>query len=815
MGRPLVLPPLFALPMLWGLCAAEPLAVQVFRPERMETGATNIKPLQPIDAASWIWMDGEDVWGEAAMAADAWADPLPPPCSRFYRFRREFESDGSPLSIDVSADERFVLLLDGRAIARGPHRGIVHHWYYQSYEITGLARGRHVLEAVCWQLGNHAPIAQLSWRGGFILRAAGPYDAKLSTGKAVWQVGRLRNTRFTDRGTSRTYGAGSQCEIYGTSFAGEQPERWEAAAVVRPGIVRNPYGGRRNGWRLFPTERPDQMHEVKTPGRVVNVKTDLTRPFTVPAGGTVDLWWDLEDYYCGYPEMEVFGGKGATVRWGWAESLRDDRGLKGNRGEWRGRTFSQTFTDTFHADGRDSAFFTTPWWRCGRWCRLTVTAADDPVEIRRVAIAECRYPLSADFSFESDDAELDRIVGICRRAQETCAHEMLFDCPYYEQQMYPGDARIQMQILNVLTGDDRLTRFGMSIFDFDRRNDGFVGMNCPTRGTQESPTYTMCWIMMFRDYLMWHDNAAFLRVRLPGIRCALMSLDRYIDGDGLLRDVPGWNYVDWVREWNTKDESGVPPGCHDGDEPGSIVSLLYLNALNAAAEVEDALGEQEFASIWRGRAKRLGSAIVRLFWDGGRGALADVREKTSFSEHAQCLAILGGILAQGQEDAAFGALARGDGMSAASSYFSYYIFDTLAKMGRTDLILKRFDYWRNFLAAGAKTAFETQNVDFTRSDCHAWSASPIYFLATAFAGIRPDGPFFRSVRIAPNPAGLRRIRAKAPSPKGVIGADFDFADGAAKGRIVLPEGMTGVFEWNGTRQALHSGENTVSAECGE
>ena len=603
MGRPLVLPPLFALPMLWSLCAAEPLAVQVFRPERMETGATNIKPLQPIDAASWIWMDGEDVWGEAAMAADAWADPLPPPCSRFYRFRREFESDGSPLSIDVSADERFVLLLDGRAIARGPHRGIVHHWYYQSYEITGLARGRHVLEAVCWQLGNHAPIAQLSWRGGFILRAAGPYDAKLSTGKAVWQVGRLRNTRFTDRGTSRTYGAGSQCEIYGTSFAGEQPERWEEAAVVRPGIVRNPYGGRRNGWRLFPTERPDQMHEVKTPGRVVNVKTDLTRPFTVPAGGTVDLWWDLEDYYCGYPEMEVFGGKGATVRWGWAESLRDDRGLKGNRGEWRGRTFSQAFTDTFHADGRGSAFFTTPWWRCGRWCRLTVTAADDPVEIRRVAIAECRYPLSADFSFESDDAELDRIAGICRRAQETCAHEMLFDCPYYEQQMYPGDARIQMQILNVLTSDDRLTRFGMSIFDFDRRNDGFVGMNCPTRGTQESPTYTMCWIMMFRD--------------------------------------------------------------------------------------------------------------------------------------------------------------------------------------------------------------------FTRSDCHAWSASPIYFLATAFAGIRPAGPFFRSVRIAPNPAGLRRIRAKAPSPKGAIGADFDFADGAAKGRIVLPEGMTGVFEWNGTRQALHSGENTVSAECGE
>ena len=144
-----------------GAWAAPEAAVrQVFRPERLEAGATNIKVVQPIDEAAWIWMKGEDVWGAEALAADAWADPPPPPCSRFYRFRRAFVSDGTPLALDVSADERFVLLLDGRPVARGPHRGLVHHWPYQSYEVSGLAPGEHVLEAVCWQLGNHAPIAQ-------------------------------------------------------------------------------------------------------------------------------------------------------------------------------------------------------------------------------------------------------------------------------------------------------------------------------------------------------------------------------------------------------------------------------------------------------------------------------------------------------------------------------------------------------------------------------------------------------------------------------------------------------------------------------
>ena len=781
---------------------------QIMRPERLEAGSTNIRPLQPIDEASWIWTDGETLWGERAMAPDAWANEVPPPCSEFHRFRRAFESDGSPLVLDVSADERFVLILDGRPIARGPHRGLVSHWYYQTYEISDLTPGRHLLEAVCWQIGTHAPLAQLSWRGGFILKAEGIYDARLTTGKVEWETGRLRNTRMTDRGTSAAYGVGSQCEIDGTSFVGEQPAAWRPAKVVRRPIVKNPYGGRRNGWMLFPTERPDQTHDRETPGRVVNVAADLTRPFTVPAGTALDLWWDLGDYYSAYPELTVSGGKGATIRWGWTESLRDGKGRKGDRDAWKGKSFSRTFTDTFRPDGRDGAFFTAPWWRCGRWCRLEIETGDEPLVVSRIELAESRYPLSVDFGFASDDPSLDAVVAICRRAVENCAHEMLFDCPYYEQQMYPGDSRIQMQILNVLSRDDRLTRFGMSAFDFDRRANGMVAMNFPTRGTQESPTYTMCWILMFRDYLRWHDDASFLRARMPGVRNALMNFALYEDADGLLRNLPGWCYMDWVRDWSREDESGVAPGCHYGEDTGSLTSLLYLNALKAAAEVDEALGEPRFAAQWREKADRLGASLVRLFWDESRGAMADTREHDVFSEHAQCLSILGGILPPDREARAFAALVSGRGLSAVSSYFAYYLFETYAKGGRTDLILKRFDFWRDYLAHGAKTAFETQNIE-ARSDCHAWSASPIYFLATAFAGVEPAEPFFRSVRIAPRPAGLRRIRTTVPSPKGVIAVDLDFAADAGTGSIALPEGLSGTYEFGGMKRVLKSGMNMI------
>ena len=80
-------------------------ARQVFREERFTRGDVNLRPLQPIDEASWIWTKGADLDGGNAF-------PI-------VRFRCDFASDGTPLVFDVSADPRYVLLLDGRVVSRG------------------------------------------------------------------------------------------------------------------------------------------------------------------------------------------------------------------------------------------------------------------------------------------------------------------------------------------------------------------------------------------------------------------------------------------------------------------------------------------------------------------------------------------------------------------------------------------------------------------------------------------------------------------------------------------------------------------------
>ena len=238
-------------------------------------------------------------------------------------------------------------------------------------------------------------------------------------------------------------------------------------------------------------------------------------------------------------------------------------------------------------------------------------------------------------------------------------------------------------------------------------------------------------------------------------------------------------------------------------------SLLYLLALQSAAEVDSALGEKQLAAHWRVKAAKLSRRLAERFWDEGRGALADTPDKTRFSEHAQALAILGGVLDKGRQERALEALVKGDGLAPVSSYFAYYLFEALARCGRADVIRERFGYWRNYLDWGARTAFETQECE-SRSDCHGWSACPLYFLQTAFAGVRPASAGFKTATVAPQPAGMKFIRSKTPVPQGVITTDLKFPDdGSVNGVVELPAGMKGEFRWHGAVRPLVGGRNEI------
>ena len=284
----------------------------------------------------------------------------------------------------------------------------------------------------------------------------------------------------------------------------------------------------------------------------------------------------------------------------------------------------------------------------------------------------------------------------------------------------------------------------------------------------------------------------------------MFGLRAFENADGLLDRLPGWSFMDWVPAWH----AGIAPDGRDG--VSALNNLFYLLALQSAARVSAVSGDDALAAHWRAKAEKLGRTILATFWDGDRGMVADTVKKDRFSEHAQCLAILAGILAPDQARAAMTALENGEKLKLARAtlYFSHYLFSAYAKMGRTDLFLKRLDLWRMQTRMGLRCPLEDDDIE-TKSDCHAWGGHPLFHLHADVAGVKPAEPFFQSVRIAPQPGGLKWIDAATPHPKGMIVTKLTFEGGTARGEVTLPTDVKGVFEWQGKTTPLKAGRNEV------
>ena len=823
---------------LFALCAPASEVKRIILPERLTRGNTAIVPMSPIDRAAWI----------------APADTALPPGGLFLKFRKDFAADGrTPLRFHVSADDRFVLLLDGQVIARGPDRGDPNMWFFQTYE-TVPEKGSHVFDAIVWKMHEHqSPLAQMGWRLGFVFAAEGAYDAALTTGKAKWRVGRLTGTAMTRY--KYPTGVGAECVVSGMDLLREEP-----AAFVAPVIVRGPiqptdsHSSRKAGWLMYPSQLPSQIARAVRPGRCVAVDdqafvtngihfkqgphdvwgsnavfraesaTDPRRaafdalvkgdsPLTVPPHASVRYLWNLDQYYCAYPEMKVAGGKGATVRWGWAEALyvgdcfdwhtvvvdKVRKGL-GDRNEFVGKYF-YGICDTFLPSGAGASFYSAPWWHCGKFCLVEVKTGDEPLTIESVALTETRYPLDPEAYFHCSDESLEAVQAVCLRGLQECMHEMHFDCPFYEQQMYGGDTRLQMKITQVLSPEDGLNRQAFRIFEVSQRDNGMISMNYPTKWLQESTTFSEYWAMMLGDYAMWRDNPVWVRTRMPAVRRLLFNLENHLDADGLQVDPPGWSFVDWVPDW----KAGLAPDSQTG--VSSINNLLYLLALRQAERVETSIGEGELAERWRRRAEDLAARIVAKFWDERRGLVADTPARDRFSEHAQALAIITGILTPERRARVIRGLAEDADLARCTASFSSYLFEAYFACGRTDLFLKKLDVWREYVRMGLHTPLEGPGD--ARSDCHAWSANPVYHLHAGVAGVQPAEPGFRSVRIAPQPGPLSWLKAKTSTPKGYVLTDLRFDGGRAKGTVTLPAGLAGTFAFGGSEIRLAPGENRI------
>jgi hypothetical protein len=109
------------------------------------------------------------------------------------------------------------------------------------------------------------------------------------------------------------------------------------------------------------------------------------------------------------------------------------------------------------------------------------------------------------------------------------------------------------------------------------------------------------------------------------------------------------------------------------------------------------------------------------------------------------------------------------------------------------------------ISTGWTTWAETSDLENTRSDCHAWGASPNIEFYRTLLGIDSDAPGFAKVKIAPHLGKLTDVSGEIPHPNGKIAASYKLQGGKWKISISLPAKTSGVLIWKGKRYLLKSG----------
>jgi len=746
-----------------------------------------------------------------------------------YHFRKNFSLNEKPASfiIHVSADNRYKLFVNGTLVSLGPARYDVYNWSFETVDIASYLRaGNNVLASVVWNFGDDRQEAQISYQSAFILQGNTAKEKLVNTNSS-WLCSKDSAYSPLQPQLIYTYYAAGPTEHINFN---EYPAGWESStyndAAWKP--AQQLFNGLPKGvffwtlgWMLTPRTIPpmeikeQRLSQVRqsSSNEVTNDFLTGNKSFNVPSNSKQSMLIDQGYLTTAYPVLKFSKGKNASISLSYAEGLYVDEGdkkdwraqnQKGNRNEITGKRFVG-LKDELISSGGDKQIFTSLMWRTYRYIKMDIETKDEPVVIDDLFGLYEGYPFQFNAGFKSDDGDLDKIIETGWRTARLCAHETYMDCPYYEQLQYVGDTRIQALVSLYNSGDDRLMRNAIDQIRNSLMPEGITMSRYPTAHSQQIPTFSLIWISMIHDYWMYHGDSNFIRKQLPIVRNVLQFFREHQQANGSLKNVPYWNFTDWVEDkgWN----AGMAPFSKDGTS--AAMDLQLLMAYQAAFLLEKQTGMGSIADLYAKQMSQLKQTIKTSYWNAAKQVFSDTKEKDSWSQHCNSLAILTDVVIGNAATSLAQKMITDTSVTKASVYFRYYLHRALNKSGLGNKYLDMLGKWKENLSMGMTTWAEIDDINHARSDCHAWGSSPNIELFRIVLGIDSDAPGFSKVRIEPHPGSLKQLSGFMPHPSGgKIKVDYRQTGSKWTFSIQLPSLVSGTFIWKGKKYALHAGQNS-------
>ncbi|MCF6332585.1 MAG: hypothetical protein L3J11_04800 [Draconibacterium sp.] len=743
--------------------------------------------------------------------------------------RKTFEITEVPKSfkVKISADNQYRLFVNGEYVCKGPGRSDLEHWYYQIIDLAEyLKPGKNVIAAEVVNFGPTRGFSQLSHLTAFLMEGETENEQIANTGNNGWKA--INNPAYFPKEvlwqqridiTQGLYVANPTDSIIGENYLwGWQntefnDTNWKAAKYLDISAYRyNNVSGifYPDGWLLY--KRPIKNRIEKREEFPIFYKWDglekikSLKGMTIPAHKKMSILIDNKVMSLGFPEMILTGGNNSHVKVSYAETLfHSDRLGKDDRNKIEGNQLIG-YSDVFMPEGGENRLYRPNWFRSFRYIQIDISTKNEPLKIVDYYNQKSEYPIELKATFETDNDFLNSLMEPGWRTASLCAQDLLMSDAYYEQMQYVGDARIHSEAIEYLSGNDDLVRQMLMQTDWSRIPEGLTHACYPDGFNLTIPIYSLAWIDMIYDHMMWAGDKEFTAQFDIGIYTILEWFNKKIQENGLTGPIDWWAYADWCVDW----KSGVPPGGLEGNS--ALFTLHYSYTLKNAAKIYRFIGKEHVADIYEKQAKKLVKSVNQLCFDAEKGLYSDTPEMKYYSQHTNIFAVLAGAVKGKKAQQILTKIFTEKGLSEIGLYFHNYLFEAFNKAGMAEEFQNHLAGWKEMIDNNLTTFTEVALTGSRtqRSDCHPWSCSPNIHFCKTICGIQPVEAGFTKIQIAPNPGELRFIDASFTHPKGEIKMNLKFNHSGVSGEITVPDKMEAEFLWKGKTKKLSTGLNNIS-----
>lgn len=726
-------------------------------------------------------------------------------------FTKKFNIQETPdqTIIDIFADSRYILWVNGRYVMRGPCRFNPVSPEYDVADITRyLKKGDNRISVLVHNYGDktNGRIMRNTPGLGVVLSRNGQV---LLTTDSTWRYHDV--VRYLPVGESW-----SSIPDYVDARIDDEPwtkNDFDDTTWRQASGISGTHWGEFNARRM-----PMLTEQVVTTCRTMPDGTPLARKFPITLQQGENIILDLGEMAMVYPEIWVEAPENSKFTLGYALRFKEDKPQESFGGE-----------SIFITRNGKQHFMGTDQWGC-RY--VTLTCKEGSMRIDSLKMTDRRYPFIRKGSFTCNNPILNEVwkMGV-KTVEVTC--DDAYGSDVRERNEWVQDAskpsfhttRVSLSSLKNGKTDTGLLRSMLRHAAQAQLADGSLTGTFPTdRGARDCHYIIEDYACQFMEALEYDYDVTgdeeFVTELWPVVERQMNLFINRITPDGLL----------YAREFTSFDNPLAYITCQ-----GATLNAYFYGALKASAKLAGILKQTDRAAYYDRIAAALYEGYQQVLWNEQEKAYnagVDGDQLYLPSVHAQSLALYYGLVPQDKQATVMewflryyknpGAkqvvnntkshemLRAHCGIEMPIEFFwvlgAFYKQDVEA-LDR-EAIHEVARRWHNMVslqqdAGTLSESFVDHEGKGSHESCHNYGATPVYYLSSYVLGVRTEGSFAaKKLIIEPRLGDLQHASGEVITDFGPVKVDWRYAENGTKlsFEINLPEGVTAELRLPASRE---------------